>query len=423
MNQPYSYLDLGWYLMVYSILGWTAEVCICAVTSGQFINRGLLNLPVSLPWGLTATVLMLALPTVPGGYLPQFLMTIAVYVLIRSLSSHVVCRVSGCKVSESRVPLSLSILRTLTAAAACYIQYLLIHPILLVFFAFLPRFVTDWIAVGFLLLTALDFLCVVYTLRTHRLTPATAAALAGSQRLADRITNSIWDRLCKAYPELETERETSHGFAHGLCTDKLLWVFFISSILGAMIEMVFCRMTGGIWMNRSSLLYGPFSVVWGIGAVILTVVLQRLAGKPDRHVFLAGCLVGGVYEYLCSVFTEYVFGTVFWDYSHMPLNLGGRINLLYCIFWGLLAVLWLRVLYPPMEKAIERIPPLPGKVLTWILASLMVCNILVTGAAMLRYTMRQTDTSSHGILTDFLDTRYPDDYMEHRWPNMILTDS
>ena len=32
------------------------------------------------------------------------------------------------------------------------------------------------------------------------------------------------------------------------------------------------------------------------------------------------------YEYLCSVFTEIVFGAVFWDYSALPFNLGGRIN-------------------------------------------------------------------------------------------------
>ena len=44
--------------------------------------------------------------------------------------------------------------------------------------------------------------------------------------------------------------------------------------------------------------------------------------------------LGGAYEYLCSVFTELVFGKVFWDYSWMPFNLGGRINLLYCFFWG-----------------------------------------------------------------------------------------
>lgn len=175
-------------------------------------------------------------------------------------------------------------------------------------------------------------------------------------------------------------------------------------------------------MNRSSLLYGPFSVVWGLGAVVLTVVLQQLNDKPDRYVFLSGCVLGGVYEYLCSVFTELVFGTIFWDYSHMPLNLGGRINLLYCIFWGLLAVLWLRVLYPPMERTIERLPPLAGQIITWVLIALMVCNAALTCAAMLRYTDRRGEAPRTGIVESFLDERYPDRYMEERWPNMKVTE-
>ena len=111
-------------------------------------------------------------------------------------------------------------------------------------------------------------------------------------------------------------------------------------------------------MSRSSVIYGTFSIVWGFGAGILTVVLQRLAGKEDRYIFLAGSVLGGVYEYLCSVFTEIFLGTTFWDYSDMPFNIGGRTNLLYCIFWGLLSVVWVKICYPTISGWIEKLPPL-----------------------------------------------------------------
>ena len=165
-------------------------------------------------------------------------------------------------------------------------------------------------------------------------------------------------------------------------------------------------------MSRSSVLYGAFSFVWGLGAVVLTVALQRLAEKPDRYIFLAGFIIGGAYEYLCSVFTELVFGTVFWDYSEMPLNIGGRTNVLYCIFWGLLSVVWIKVLYPPMDKGIEKLPPLLGKIATWIIVFFMVCNGLLTSAAMLRYTDRQTNPQPDNVIAQFLDTRYDDEYMD-----------
>ena len=75
-----------------------------------------------------------------------------------------------------------------------------------------------------------------------------------------------------------------------------------------------------------------------------------------------------------------------------------------------------------MEKGIEKIPPLPGTILTWIILILMVCNCLLTGAAMIRYTHRQTSPEPTGIIEEIIDQRFDDDFMESRWPNMMLTD-
>ena len=65
-----------------------------------------------------------------------------------------------------------------------------------------------------------------------------------------------------------------------------------------------------------------------------------------------------------------MFGTVFWDYSAIPFNLGGRINLLYCFFWGFAAIAWFKVLFPPISACIEKLPPRGGRVLTGHCASL-----------------------------------------------------
>lgn len=413
----HTIIDLIWYLMAYSLLGWVLEVCIYAVSNRQFVNRGLLNLPISLPWGLTSAALTLVLPTLQNP-VSQFLMAIAVYGFIRVLCSQFVRRVSG--ITTNMTPaFPEALLMALGAGTVLIVQDLLIHPMLVGLISALPNWLKLPGAAIFPVLLAADYFCVRHTLRTHQLSPTTVRHLQGTQRIADRLTGAIWNRLHRAYPGIQEEPRHNITFADGLCFDKLFWVFLISSVLGALIEMVFCRVTGGVWMNRSSLLYGPFSVVWGLGAVVLTVVLQRMEDKPDRIIFLGGCILGGVYEYLCSVFTEYVFGTVFWDYSNMPLNLGGRINLLYCIFWGLLAVLWLRVLYPPMDRFIEKWPVLAGKVLTWTLALLMLCNAALTCGAMLRYTERQTNPQT-GAVGALLDERYPDDFMETRWPNMMI---
>lgn len=69
-------------------------------------------------------------------------------------------------------------------------------------------------------------------------------------------------------------------------------------------------------------LSAPSPLVWGLGCVLLTALLYKYKDRSDRYIFLAGTVLGGAYEYSCSVFTELVFGTVFWDYSHIPFNLG-----------------------------------------------------------------------------------------------------
>ena len=46
---------------------------------------------------------------------------------------------------------------------------------------------------------------------------------------------------------------------------RLFWLFLLSSFLGDLIEVAFWALTRGELVSRSSLLWGPFSLVWGLG--------------------------------------------------------------------------------------------------------------------------------------------------------------
>ena len=173
-------------------------------------------------------------------------------------------------------------------------------------------------------------------------------------------------------------------------------------------------------MSRSSVVYGPFSVVWGLGVVVLTMMLHKYKDRDDRYIFLFGTVVGGAYEYICSVFTEIAFGTVFWDYSKLPFNLGGRINLLYCFFWGLAAVIWIKILYPRISGLIERVPVKAGKLLSWCMIVFMTVNIVISAMALARYSDRQTGREAANSIDYFLDDHFPDKRMEWIYPNAIV---
>ena len=156
-----------------------------------------------------------------------------------------------------------------------------------------------------------------------------------------KLSNGIYERVNRrieaAYPKKITilkEKADPNIFASGLSFYKVFLLFFIGSFLGDITETIYCRVYGGVWMSRSSLVWGPFSIVWGLGIALATILLYRYKNHSEVFLFSVGTILGGAYEYVCSVFTEIAFGKVFWEYSHMPFNLGGRINLLYCFFWS-----------------------------------------------------------------------------------------
>ena len=147
--------------------------------------------------------------------------------------------------------------------------------------------------------------------------------------------------------------------------------------------------------------------------------LKKARNKGSFFIFSIGTFLGGAYEYLCSVITEIAFGTVFWDYSAIPFNLGGRINLLYCFFCGLASVVWIQIVYPMFSRLVEKIPVKPGKVITWLLAIFMVCDMAVSAAALVRYQERSEQIPATNVVQEVLDTYYGDAVMERIYPNAI----
>lgn len=424
----YELVQLGFFLLFYSLLGWAGETIAYAITRRKFANVGFLTLPLVLTYGITMVILVVILPSFGTNLVGQFVMTLMVSSVVGRLTNftaHKLCPGVDWPARSQLFGDELrGILAALLMAGAYFLVYLFLHPLLLFLLPLIPALA---LRIGTTLLLALvlvDEIAVIASVRLgahEKLLEHTR-----SERAANWLISRVWRRIHRAYPDVEKmdvdEELRTYTFGKGLSLDKLIWVFFLSALLGDLIETLYCRLVGGAWMSRSSVLYGPFSFVWGIGAVLLTVTLSPVAKKNDRWVFLGGFFIGGAYEYLCSVFTELVFGTVFWDYSEMPLNIGGRTNVLFMFFWGILSVVWVKMIYPRMSHAIEKLPPLGGTALTWLVTVAMLLNGALTIAAMLRYNIRQIDPAPYSRYDQLIDAQYPDSRIEERWPNMIVVD-
>jgi uncharacterized membrane protein len=211
--------------------------------------------------------------------------------------------------------------------------------------------------------------------------------------------------------------KNKYVFAGGCGIYKLIMLFVIGAYLGDITETIFCRLTMKEWMSRSSVVWGDFSIVWGLSVALATALLYKYRNKSNWFLFWAGFFLGGAFEYLCSVFTEMVFGMVFWDYSNFKFNIGGRINLLFCFFWGIATVVWFRFLYPIISKWIEKIPINVGKPLTWLLVAFMCCDIVVSCMALRRFDERGRNVEATQPHQQWLDIHYDDTIMKKIYPH------
>ena len=133
------------------------------------------------------------------------------------------------------------------------------------------------------------------------------------------------------------------------------WYFLIYSFLGFLVEVVYVRVVGGAKRDRKCRLLLPICPVYGLGALAVLALPPFLQARPLLLLPAAGAACTAV-EYLTSLFYEKVFRVSFWDYSHLPGNLGGRVCPLFALFWGILALAVLYLIHPAAAWLAARIP-------------------------------------------------------------------
>lgn len=135
---------------------------------------------------------------------------------------------------------------------------------------------------------------------------------------------------------------------------KVLIYFIIYSIIGFFLETIFAIITKGTLESRQSFLYGPFCIVYGIGAISLIFTLNRYKDNTIK-LFLYGMFVGALVEYLTSYIGEQMMHIKWWDYSTAFLNIHGRTCLFYAICWGILTIPLIKYINPALDKQIEKV--------------------------------------------------------------------
>ena len=423
-----SIYQLLWLFLIYSFVGWILETIFAITKQRKIINRGLINGPFCTVYGFTGVLITVALKDLSGVWL--FLFSAIYASVIEWVAGKIIekiCHERWWNYENNKFNLGgyISLQTSVLWGALGFIAVTFTNSLLIDAYKLIPFMVVRIILIVVVIALAADMifslLILYYNGRgIEKVKSANNNFTKLSRKLEKWLISRVNNRKNKAYPKtvkVEKEAKDKTVFAYGCGFYKLVVLFFVGAFVGDIIETIFCRITMGEWMSRSSVVWGPFSIVWGLAIAAATLMLYKYKDRSDGFLFLIGTGLGGAYEYLCSVFTEIVFGKVFWDYSHIPFNLGGRINLLYCFFWGFAAVIWFKNLYPILHHVIERILHRSKYLLTTVVAVFMICNIIVSMLALIRYDTREHSPKPKAHWEEVMDHYYPDETMRKIYPN------
>lgn len=213
--------------------------------------------------------------------------------------------------------------------------------------------------------------------------------------------------------------ETGKGYIE-LDFFNLFWIFVVCCVLGLLIETVYHAIVFGGYQDRAGVLYGPFSPIYGFGAVLMTVALNRFHNKPIAIIFLVSAIIGGAFEYLTSWFMQFAFGIVAWDYTGTFLSIDGRTNFVFMCMWGVLGCLWVKLLLPRMLKLVNMIPWNWRYSVTTVCAALMIANGAMTLFALDSWYQREAGHEPTNAIERFCAEHYDNDFMEHRFQSMSI---
>ena len=421
-----NFYTLSVIYLVYSFLGGVGETVVATIKGRQFTNRGMASGPFCFVYGTAGVLLAVGLADLRTNWLALFAGSFLIATVVEWVTAKFLERVhhrrwwdySGKKFNlDGYVCLQYSVLwGVLGAVSVRWGNDLLLR--LCAVFPPLLFHIAVWVSMSIAALDQISAAVVVerYAAKHPRLEQLGQELGKGKSRLQQKIAASVERRIQKAYPEAARPEPTTTA-EKAMSFSDLVWLFVVGAFLGDVVETIFCRVTAGVWMSRSSLVWGPFSVVWGLALVLAAVLLRGSERKSESRIFWFGVILGGAYEYVCSAVTELLFGTVFWDYSGFKFNLGGRINLLYCFFWGIAAVAWIRYGYPLVAKGMNNLKTHIRPWMTAALAVFMAVNMGVSTLAMARYDARTSGVEAATPLAVFLDAHFDNARMERIYPN------
>ena len=204
--------------------------------------------------------------------------------------------------------------------------------------------------------------------------------------------------------------------------EKLFWLFIVGSLIGVVMEGVFCVFSKGHWESHVLTLVGQFNALYGAGAVLFYSVIALLQKKKTVTKVAVITVVATVLELLCGSLLADGLGMKAWDYSNSFLNYRGIICLPFALGWGLAGCVFC-LFFDKIDRAHCKLQTKKMNIACIALSVFMAINLALTAASIYRWSERHYEVASNTKIGTFIDKRLTDDWMQERFVEWSFLDN
>lgn len=196
---------------------------------------------------------------------------------------------------------------------------------------------------------------------------------------------------------------------------NMFWLFLIGSVFGVILEGIWCLIRSGSWETHVVSMWGPFCIIYGIGAVGAYMGAVWLRRRNFMVQFLVFSVIATVVEYVSSWLLEYWLHMKAWDYSRHFMNLEGRVSFKMTVAWGVLGIAFSHWLVPLINKMFDKMQGKVWKIACICMSAFMAVNLTITAMCLARWRDRHEGIAPQNYVERMIDEKYDDSKMEKRF--------
>ena len=252
--------------------------------------------------------------------------------------------------------------------------------------------------------------------------PATAARDATAATAANTTAKNRVVAIF-SYPEkihsTKAKRESYLDAMH-MGWYQVVILFVVGSMAGLLLEEIWMLITAGLTESRVGLVWGPFSPLYGAGAVLLTLISYQLRRRhaPNVVVFCISAVVGGLLEEITGWGMLTFFHMQSWTYAFLPDHITEFVAWRFLFFWGLLGLIWCRFVMPRALYHIGEPTSKRQAIFITLISLYLVADIGMTVACFMRATARDVGIPPQNTFEQWVDMHYSNEFISARFQNL-----